>query len=121
MNQTQNIINLELSLLRPEIRSSKSELKRLLTEDFLEIASSGISFDKSDALARIPSESQPEFKASDFVLRELAKNTIQLIYKATIKRQGNDKIHYSLRSSIWIKNDSDWQMLFHQGTPCNPF
>ncbi len=117
----EKIIELELSLLKPEIRSSTQELNRLLADDFLEIPSTGTPYNKSHALNRIPSEEIPEFTLQDYQLRVLGKNLVQLIYKASIKRQNQDVIDYSLRNSIWKLIEEKWQMLFHQGTQCQPF
>lgn len=120
-NLEQRIIKLELYLLRSEIRSSETDLNRLLSDNFLEYTSTGVSFAKAEALTRIPSEISPEFTSNNFELRELGDNVVQLIYRATIKFPDEETIHYSLRSSIWKKNNYGWQMEFHQGTPCAPF
>jgi hypothetical protein len=113
----EKIIELELSLLKPEIRSSKQQLNRLLADDFLEIPSTGIPYNKSQALSHIPQEIPSTFVLQDFE----SKNVVQLIYKAKIMRQNQDAIAYSQRSSIWKKTAGKWQMMFHQGTPCQPF
>ena len=117
----EKIIELELSLLKPEIRSSIQELNKLLADDFLEIPSTGTPYNKSHALNRIPQEASPEFIVQDFELRTLSKNIVQLIYKAKIIQQNKNTIAYSQRSSIWKQTTGKWQMLFHQGTPCQPF
>lgn len=116
----QKIIDLEIHLTIPKVRASFSELDRILSDDFLELTSAGTSYGKKQALERIPNEAPPQITASDFVIRELATNIIQLTYKAIIKGPDENNIRYSLRSSIWKKNDGDWQMEFHQGTPCQP-
>ncbi|MBE9548190.1 MAG: DUF4440 domain-containing protein [Proteobacteria bacterium] len=120
-NLEHKLIKLELYLLKPEIRSSESELSYLLSDNFLEFTSTGDSFGKAEALARIPGETSPEFTSNSFEVRELEENVVQLIYRATIKFPAKETIHYSLRSSIWKKNNCGWQMEFHQGTPCAPF
>ena len=117
----ETIIELELSLLKPEIRSSKQQLNRLLADDFLEIPSTGIPYNKSQALMRIPNEETPEFTLQDYQLRILSENLVQLIYKASVKRQNDKKITYSQRNSLWKKTAGKWQMVFHQGTTCQSF
>ncbi len=117
----EKIIELELSLLKPEVRSSKQKLNRLLVDDFLEIPSTGNPYNKSQALNRIPNEGTPEFTLQDYELRVLSENLVQLIYKASVKRQNDKNITYSQRNSLWKQTAGKWQMLFHQGTQCQPF
>lgn len=121
MNLQDEIIALELELLKPEVRRSPSELNRLISDDFLEFGGSGKSFGKQEVLKRLPQESPPEFSSRDFQLRPLSDNIVQLIYKATMLKAGAAQISYSLRSSLWQHNGDHWQMLFHQGTLCPPF
>ena len=115
------LIELEQHLLKPNVRSSREELDRLLTDDFMEIPSTGSSYFKVDALNRIPSETSPEFTQQNYELRVLSENVMQLIYKATIKCPNSTVIKHSMRNSVWKYNGSLWQMAFHQGTPCEPF
>ncbi|WP_062268525.1 DUF4440 domain-containing protein [Endozoicomonas arenosclerae] len=115
------LIELELYCLKPEVRSSRQELEKILADDFMEIPSTGKPYDKSHALSRIPGEISPIFTQQDYEVRILDKGLAQLIYKATIQRPNEESISYSIRNSIWKLNGGIWQMLFHQGTPCEPF
>jgi hypothetical protein len=115
------LIVLELKCLKPEVRASRDELDKLLAEDFLEIPSTGLAYDKAQALSRIPNEASPIFNLQDFKFRSFSDSLAQLIYKATIQRANEELIFYSVRSSLWQLNGENWQMLFHQGTPCEPF
>lgn len=115
------LIELELKCLKPEIRSSRDELDILLADNFLEIPSTGKVYNKTHALNRIPHEIPPIFILQDFKLRVLADGVAQLIYKAIIQRENEKSAVYSMRNSIWKLNGKVWQMLFHQGTSCEPF
>lgn len=122
MNSLKNtLIELELYCLKPEVRSSREELEKLLADDFLEIPNTGFAYNKSHALNRIPNEVSPIFTQQDHELRIISKDIAQLIYKATIQKPGEKKVFYSLRNSIWKLKGNKWQMLYHQGTPCEPF
>ena len=90
----EKIIKLELELLKPEVRSSLAALDRLIADDFLEFGASGLSFGKKEVMARLPDEVPPEFTASDFKLRELSSNVVQLIYRAPMKKITDDGIRY---------------------------
>lgn len=113
------IYNLETSLLKPEIRSSASDLDLLLADDFREFGSSGEIYDKKLILERLPKDTQispVEFLVSDFQIKELAENIILATFKTD--KTLSDKSHVvALRTSIWRKNNNSWQMIFHQGTP----
>lgn len=115
------LIELELYCLKPDVRSSREALDKLLADDFLEIPSTGEPYNKSHALERIPGEVSPIFTQQDYELRILGSDVAQLIYKATVQKPGDDNVSYSQRNSIWKLNNGEWQMLFHQATPCEPF
>ncbi|MGS0674162.1 nuclear transport factor 2 family protein [Shewanella sp. 125m-1] len=115
------LVELELYLQKPEVRASRAELERLLSDDFLEFAASGYSFGKAEVLARLPDERMPLIETSQFAVRELAPDVCQVTYRATLKKADENVISFSIRSSIWRKNRDLWQMVFHQGTQCKPF
>jgi hypothetical protein len=55
MNEiTKTIYELELLLLKPEVRSSFDRLNFLLADDFQEFGSSGFTYDKKIVLERLP-------------------------------------------------------------------
>ncbi len=111
----EKIYELESSLLRPEIRESFDSLDKLLADDFIEFGSSGLVYNKSDILKRLPvTTDKVEFIMSDFSIKILAENIVLTTFKT--KRIINREILVSLRSSLWRKQDDSWQLLFHQGT-----
>ena len=114
------LVNLELTLLKVEVRSCTADLSRLLADDFWEFGASGASFGKDEVLARLPDEACPEFKPQDFELRPLGPGVAQLIYRSMMQKPGQAPT-FSLRSSIWRDSPEGWQMVFHQGTNCEPF
>ncbi len=115
----QEIINLELHLLKKEVRVSREELNKFLTDDFVEFTSRGIRYTKADAFERLATEVYPKFYCQDFQLRTLTDSVVQLTYRAAI--QLNNKTRYTLRCSTWIFQEGQWRLSFHQGTPCDPF
>lgn len=102
---------LEEKLLQPEFRRNRNAVAALLADEFREFGSSGRVWTKQQILDRL--ESEPSFKAkmSDFRAAELASGVALITYRVTVEKRA------SLRSSIWIKRDGRWQMIFHQGTP----
>ncbi len=102
---------LEESLLNPSIRRSKEDLNNLLSDDFIEITSSGKMYDKKQIINALLEEENISFKLQDFKIKNLSKTLVLVSYTAI---QNNHLV--SLRSSIWSNQDAKWQMIFHQGT-----
>lgn len=117
----QHLIELEQLLVQPATRLSAELLNHYLADDFYEIAATGRCFGKADVLERLPTETPPVITQQDFNCRVLADGLAQLTYRATIQRAENDSPSYSVRSSIWRFDGEKWQMVFHQGTPSQPF
>jgi hypothetical protein len=104
------ILALELSLLSRSVRTSRAQLERLLTDDFVEFGSSGAVYSKPAVIDRLvtdPELSRQAPSVSDFRARVLAPNVVLVTYRCA----------ESMRSSIWRKEASSWAMVFHQGTP----
>lgn len=106
---------LEEQLLRPEFRRDRAAVAALLADGFREFGSSGRVWTKQEILAAL--ESEPPFEAAidDFQAIELAAGVVLVTYTVSM-RLSDSETRASLRSSIWIKRDGRWQMLFHQGT-----
>lgn len=117
----QQLIELEQLLIQPATRLSAELLNRYLADDFYEIGASGRCFGKADVLTRLPTETPPVITQQDFACRVLADGLAQLTYRATIQRAESDIVSYSVRSSIYRFDGENWQMIFHQGTVCEPF
>ncbi|MCG8455421.1 MAG: nuclear transport factor 2 family protein [Holophagales bacterium] len=111
---------LERRLFEPDVRASRRELDRLIADDFLEFAATGASFGKSEALSRLPQEDPPQIEAWGFELRRLTADVAQVVYRARLERPGDVQPRFSRRSSLWRRRGDEWQMVFHQGTPCAP-
>lgn len=113
---TKTIYELELSLLRADVRSSADALAALLADDFIEFGTSGKKYTKKYILERLPNAQEKfEYVVSDFSVAAPSENIAIASFKTKVTI-GKDTV-YSLRSSHWRKNDGRWQMFFHQGTP----
>ncbi|GLP96488.1 DUF4440 domain-containing protein [Paraferrimonas sedimenticola] len=117
----QSLIELELHLLKPEVRADAMALDKYLADDFFEFGSSGVAFGKTEVMQRLPSETSPRVDTHGFRVRKLGEGLAQIIYRASLQRANEAHINYSLRSSIWRKNGKQWQIVFHQGTPTKAF
>jgi hypothetical protein len=104
--------DLERQLLVP--RARKSELVfELLAEEFVEFGSSGRQFTKAQIVAALQAEAPVQITASEFNVQLLSSQVALVTYRA--QRHCDPPVH-SLRSSIWLQREAQWQMVFHQGT-----
>jgi len=111
------IRGLELRLLDPEVRASHAELDHLLTDDFLEIGSSGRIFDKRQVMEALLGGSDTSFTLEEYHLREVGDKALLATFHV-LKKTGQDgEETSSIRSSLWVLQDGRWRLRFHQGTP----
>ena len=94
----------------PEVRKSAAQIAALLADEFVEIGSSGRIYDKDQIIGQLQQEAGEESlrTVSDFTARELADGLILVTYRIIEPR--------AVRSSIWKRTNSEWRMVFHQGT-----
>ncbi len=117
MTEFDHLVELEKQLHSPEIRSNPEALSRLLSENFFEFGSSGKTWIRESVLKDLPSENDiTKIESFNYQAILLAQDVVLVTYVSTRLRVGQ-KLSSFLRSSIWRKNNGDWQMEFHQGTP----
>jgi hypothetical protein len=105
------VISLELKLLDPAVRASAAAVGRLLHPDFREFGVSGETWD-GEAISRALADTPGDAVAiADMTARLLADEVVLITYVA------DDGHRASLRSSLWVKGDDGWRVIFHQGTP----
>lgn len=105
------LFELEKRLMLPEIRRDRERVSALLHEEFREFGSSGREWRREGILDLLEHESsQLPPDVQNFTVRLVASNVALLTYRAA--RASST----SLRSSLWVREDEGWRMLFHQGT-----
>jgi len=102
---------LEMEMLDPGARGDPERLGDLLRDDFIEFGSSGRVYEKRMLIDMLSSEEHVPVLIRDFAIRELAPETALINYRS-VGQAGQE----ARRSSIWIKDNGRWQMVFHQGT-----
>lgn len=110
------IFELETRLQQGECRHSRSELERLLSEQFMEFGSTG-TYDRDTMINELLSEGPLTFSMADFQVISLSANVALATYRATMITSDEEPARHSLRSSVWKREGNYWQMIFHQGTP----
>ena len=110
MELKEHIKQLEEKLLTTEVRSSRTELKKLLADEFFEFGSSGrVLYKDEDFEGGI---GIIKITLSDFDIHPLSDHIVLATYR-TFNEETNQ---HALRSSIWKLNEGVWKMVFHQGT-----
>lgn len=103
---------LEYEISSKEIRSDSSRLSTLIHNDFEEFGKSGKRFSKSDIVNEVPTWDYHEIEIKHLECVRLSVKTV------LVKYQSFSNGVRANRSSIWVKENSHWQMIFHQGTIC---
>lgn len=113
---------LECELHQPECRRDRERLAQLLAPDFKEFGRSGATYTLDDELMSLPSDPEPpHIHAQDFAVNKLSDTIALLTYRDAHVNPSGELFRHTNRSSIWRLNSSGWQMVFHQGTPTDPF
>jgi hypothetical protein len=118
MNDETMIRGLEEKLLLQKIRSSREELEKLISPDFIEYGSSGKVYNYLGTIAYLLANSVGTFNYTfvNFKIRRLSDNIILALYILEIEK--NNKINVTNRSSLWRREGeaASWKIIFHQGT-----
>jgi hypothetical protein len=110
------VIALELRLLEPEFRRDRTAVAALLGDDFVEYGSSGRVFNKAQILDLVTNEASQRADATDFEARFLAADVCVVTYRSFRSDEPPPTGGSVRRSSIWVRRDGRWQVIFHQGT-----
>ncbi|MGJ7909244.1 DUF4440 domain-containing protein [Actinopolyspora sp. H202] len=104
----------ELELLDPRVRDDPEAVRALLHPDFTEFGASGAVWDRDTITAATASDSSERITTTELRPVRIDSATILLTYTA---HRSDVK---TFRSSVWLRQDEDWRLRHHQGTPCPP-
>ena len=110
-----HLIQLEQQLLQPSTRRDPAALATLLAEDFREFGSSGRIYNRQQIVDELATETSRTITLSDPVCQLLTEDVALLTYRST-RTIALKAASHAIRSSLWIRRDGHWQMVFHQGT-----
>lgn len=103
------VVELELLLLRPEVRNDAERLLSFLHPDFFEYGASGRIWQR-DAIAQATSETREVIEATGVGARLVGDDAVLVTYRS------NASGRRALRSSTWVREGDRWMLLFHQRT-----
>lgn len=109
---------LETELHHPGVACTRERLEQLLHPGFHEIGRSGQRYSRDTVVNYLASQPGPTaLEADGFAAHELSENCALLTYRSVHKSADGAATQAALRSSIWLKSGTQWQLFFHQGTP----
>ena len=109
---------LEVELHHPGVRSSRERLEQLLHPEFHEVGRSGRTYKVDTVIEHLQAEAlQPAVASDAFSVAELAPGVALLNYRSAHIESNGTLSSHTLRSSIWVRTGSGWQLRYHQGTP----
>ena len=119
----QHIFHLEKELLKTETRQSAEKISELIATDFREFSSSGniYHYNKNDIFDTKNDNFNKDWEIKEFEINLLSTDSILATYKVIKHSEVEERMKYSLRSSIWKSFDGTWKMYFHQGTLTSKF
>ena len=109
----EHLRDLEEMVASLEVRSSPQELGPLIAHDIVEFGKSGRIYDKKRALAVFTNDDpQAGHSIEVFAVERQEADTAPVTYRILPRAS----LPGSLSSSIRVRRDDGWQMLFHRGT-----
>ena len=107
------IYQYEFDFFRYDFCKNKENLEARLADGFIEYGASGRILTREGAIeVLLVKTADDDIVLSDYQTVQLCETVVQarfMAYRKNIDRK-------SRHSSIWVKRDGDWQVLFYQGT-----
>jgi hypothetical protein len=108
------VIENELALLTPGVRSSEDTLRKLLAPDFTEIGASGRLWTREEMISGLIADASAHeviIDHSEVTGRVVGDDLVLLSYvTSSVGRRAR-------RSSLWRRREGTWELVHHQGTP----
>jgi hypothetical protein len=116
------LVEHERTLHDRSVRRDPSRRAALLHPDFVEIGRSGRRYEFAEIVALLQREPEAApIHAQDFAVRPVAPGLALLTYRSAHVTAGGALAHRAMRSSLWKRTADRCQVVFHQGTPTQPF
>ena len=107
------ILGYEMDFFRKVFCDNIQNLEDRIHDEFMEIGKSGQVFDKNSIINYLSHlATDRDIEIQEFVLKYLRDDILVANYISNEKE--TDAL--ALRTSIWVKEHSDWKLYFHQGT-----
>lgn len=107
--EQERVVELERSLLTEEVRTDPSRVAALLHPEWCEIGASGRLWSRAELLSSIGPLAEPA-ELELIEAQRPAPDQVLLLWRSITDGRS------TLRSSLWVRSDTDWVQRFHQGT-----
>ena len=114
MSLEQELRELEIEVMTAAGERRTADLREYIADDFYEIGSSSRTYDKAEVLAAIATAPLRRFQVEDFKVTASGTDWALVSYQALEKSDTGSTS--SWRSSLWVKREGKWQIVFQQGT-----
>lgn len=105
---------LEEGLWRAETRFNREWMEGVLAPDFFEFGRSGRVYSREATLNFPAQPIDARLPLKDFDARLLSPDVAQTTYVAAVVYAGQEQV--ANRSSLWLRTEDGWRLLFHQAT-----
>ena len=112
----QDLVALEHEMWSEDKRFDLPFQEERFASDFMEFGRSGRTYTRAQIIRTDRSPIEAQLKS--LVVHELNSATALVTYESEAKF--GSEVEHALRSSVWVRTATGWQMRFHQGTPCQP-
>jgi hypothetical protein len=107
------ILEYENDFFNKDFCDVKGNLDMRIHDEFFEIGKSGQIFYKDSIIGFLNNlDSDRDIEIIDFKVKDLRGGLLIANYISNEKELGIN----ALRTSIWMKEEGEWKLLFHQGT-----
>lgn len=108
------LLEYEKLLFKKSFCSKKENLEKVFHKDFFEFGKSGRIFNREGTINYLLNSEDRNIQILDFVVNQIDSKTFIVHYKS--KHDGKQMV---LRTSIWICENQEFKLYFHQGTITN--
>jgi hypothetical protein len=106
----EHLHSLEERLLHPDKEANRGDLRSLLAPEFKEFCTSGRIINFDQVMDYLVTAAPRAATMTHFWVTPLGDDSAQATYHVTT---ASSTSHHS---SLWVRRDGEWKMLFHQGT-----
>ena len=105
----------EKRIIQAERTSNAQVFQELLTEDAIAVGPDGGRRNKGELVAIIRSLPPQKVTASDFVVMKAGRD-VEIVAYTVDAVLPDGVISRRTATSVWVRHEGGWRMLFHQGT-----
>lgn len=106
---------LEESLWRSRTRFDRVHMDTVFASDFVEVGASGRLHDREAVLGASARELDVDIPLADFSVRAIGPDAALVTY-VSVERSVDSPTRRAFRLSVWMREDTVWKLVLHQGT-----